>query len=138
MSRQRTRSIKSFIIVGVVILLIAGGAFLFFSDFLNSDGETEHGANDVSNVQPRDTQNTQQNAEDVVRDLEVTLNAILGRSMGEQQGYIIGTPMVNAMSIFNDDAIAEKVSAVTEYEIIEIQVEYDTAIVTLSIFDAYD
>ena len=130
MSRRKSKSGKGFIIISIVILLIASGAFLFFSDFLESNGETEYSANETSNAQSNATHNRQQHSEYVAHDLTITLDAILGRT--NEQGYIMGFPTLGTEPLFNDDEVAEKMNAAITYEVMDVQI--DGTIATATIF----
>jgi len=130
MSRRKSKSGKGFIIILIAILLISGGAFLFFSDFLESNGETEYSANETSNAQSNATHNRQQHSEYVAHDLTITLDAILGRT--NEQGYIMGFPTLGTEPLFNDDEVAEKMNAAITYEVMDVQI--DGTIATATIF----
>ena len=130
MSRRRTKSKTPIVIIGAVIILLAAGAFLFFSDFFESNEETEYSVNETANTQFNATHNRQQHSEYVAHDLTITLDAILGRT--NEQGYIMGFPTLGTEPLFNDDEIAEKMNAAITYEVMGVHI--DGTIATATIF----
>jgi len=142
------KKVLGFIFAGVIVLLIVFGVLrlLFgisiFSIFDNTNEAqrnviTTHddlgrALNDVPMVTPDTALGDNQEQGYVIRDFEITLDAILGRTSG-QAGYVIGMQTVGTGTIFNDDAIAEKISTAIRYEIIDVQVEDAAAVVTVFI-----
>lgn len=102
---------KKFIVIGLIIFILIGGAIFLFSDFFNQEEMPEEGLQ-------------------AINDLQITLDSILGRT--DADGYIFGFP-TDAGALISDDEIAGKINAAITYEIVDVQIEDTGATATIFI-----